>query len=107
MADNNNIINIGGVRFDKKDVKSSEKIEQDGKVLNSVFLRDGTHMKYENQASKNESIVIVSDIVKRSSSGLKMDRDGNVSMFTGNNIHQGEVALEALSLIIKILFVPI
>ena len=47
MTDSNNI-NIGGVRFNKQDVAKVETIKQNGKVMNSVFLRDGTHMVFPN-----------------------------------------------------------
>lgn len=60
----NNDINIGGVRFNKLDVAKSETIKQDGKVMNSVFLRDGTHMVFPNQAAKNESVVSMHDKVR-------------------------------------------
>lgn len=63
MPENNNI-NIGGVRFNKKDVAKFETIKQDGKVSNSVFLRDGTHMVFPNQAAKNESVVSMHDKVR-------------------------------------------
>lgn len=56
---NNNVgkINIGGVTFNKKDVESSEKINKNGKQLNSVWLKGGTNIEYPNQAEKNEAIV--------------------------------------------------
>ena len=60
----NQSINIGGVRFNKQDVQKSEVIKQDGKVMNSVFLRDGTHMVYPTQADKNESVVEMHDKTK-------------------------------------------
>lgn len=63
MPDNNNI-NIGGVRFNKNDVQKSEVIKKDGKVMNSVFLRDGTHVVFPSQAAKNESVVEMHDKTK-------------------------------------------
>lgn len=50
-------IKIGGVTFDKVDVKSSETILKDGKKINSVFLQDGTHIEFPNQAAKNQSSI--------------------------------------------------
>lgn len=67
MTDSNNI-NIGGVRFNKQDVAKVETIKQDGKVMNSVFLRDGTHMVFPNQASNNESVVSMHDKLKKEKS---------------------------------------
>ena len=63
MPDNNNI-NICGVRFNKNDVQKSEVIKKDGKVMNSVFLRDGTHVVFPSQAAKNESVVEMHDKTK-------------------------------------------
>ena len=57
----NQSINIGGVRFNKQDVQKSEVIKKDGKQMNSVFLRDGTHIVFPNQSSKNESVVDIYD----------------------------------------------
>lgn len=59
-----NRISIGGVSFDRNDVKTSEVIKQDGKVMNSVFLRDGTHLVFPNQAGKNESYVKMKDKIE-------------------------------------------
>jgi len=55
MSDN--IIKIGGVKFNKADVKSSEVIVKDGKKVNSVFLQDGTHVEFPNQSEDNKSSV--------------------------------------------------
>ena len=56
---NNNVQNvkIGGVTFNKADVKSSEVIVKDGKKINSVFLQDGTHVEFPNQSANNKSSV--------------------------------------------------
>lgn len=56
---NNNVgkINIGGVSFNKKDVESSEKINKNGKQINSVWLKGGTNIQFPNQAAGNEAIV--------------------------------------------------
>ncbi len=56
MADGNTI-KIGGVKFNKADVKSSEVIVKDGKKINSVFLKDGTHVEFPNQSENNKSSV--------------------------------------------------
>ena len=55
MSDNT--IKIGGVKFNKADVKSSEVIVKDGKKLNSVFLQDGTHVEFPTQSEENKSSV--------------------------------------------------
>lgn len=55
MSDNT--IKIGGVKFNKADVKSSEVIVKDGKKVNSVFLQDGTHVEFPTQAEDNKSSV--------------------------------------------------
>lgn len=85
MPENNNI-NIGGVRFNKKDVAKFETIKQDGKVSNSVFLRDGTHMVFPNQAAKNESVVSMHDEVKTEKSpfGYSMS-SGEFGVDTGTD----------------------
>ena len=62
MAENNSI-SIGGVKFNKADIKSSEVIKQDGKTMNSVFLKDGTHIVFPNQAEKNGSSVTQENLV--------------------------------------------
>lgn len=56
MTDNNTI-KIGGVQFNKADVKSSEVIVKDGKKVNSVFLQDGTHVEFPTQSEENKSSV--------------------------------------------------
>ena len=56
MADGNTI-KIGGVQFNKADVKSSEVIIKDGKKVNSVFLQDGTHVEFPTQSEENKSSV--------------------------------------------------
>ena len=56
MADSNSI-NIGGVKFNKADIKSAGTVEREGKTLNSVFLKDGTQVVFPNQSEKNESSV--------------------------------------------------
>ncbi len=55
MSDNT--IKIGGVKFNKADVKSSEVIVKDGKKINSVFLQDGTHVEFPTQSEENNSTV--------------------------------------------------
>ncbi len=55
MSDNT--IKIGGVKFNKADVKSSEVIVKDGKKVNSVFLQDGTHLEFPTQSAENKSSV--------------------------------------------------
>ena len=60
MADNNTI-KIGGVSYNKETVKSSEVIVKDGKKVNSVFLKDGTHIEYPTQSENNKSTVSQSD----------------------------------------------
>lgn len=56
---NNNVqtVKIGGVTFNKADVKSSEVIVKDGKKINSVFLQDGTHVEFPTQSDNNQSSV--------------------------------------------------
>ncbi len=56
---NNNVqtVKIGGVTFNKADVKSSEVILKDGKKINSVFLQDGTHVEFPTQSADNKSSV--------------------------------------------------
>ena len=56
---NNNVqkVKIGGVTFNKADVKSSEVIVKDGKKINSVFLQDGTHVEFPTQSADNKSSV--------------------------------------------------
>ena len=56
---NNNVqtVKIGGVTFNKADVKSSEVIVKDGKKINSVFLQDGTHVEFPTQSENNQSSV--------------------------------------------------
>jgi len=56
---NNNVqtVKIGGVTFNKSDVKSSEVVEKDGKKMNSVFLQDGTHVEFPTQSTYNESSI--------------------------------------------------
>ena len=49
-----NNISIGGVKFNKHDVKKSEQIEQDGKILNSVFLKDGTQIVFPEQKAEDK-----------------------------------------------------
>ena len=56
MADGNTI-KIGGVQFNKADIKSSEVIVKDGKKVNSVFLQDGTHIEFPTQSENNQSSV--------------------------------------------------
>lgn len=81
---NNDNISIGGVRFNKQDVQKSETIKQDGKVMNSVFLRDGTKVVYPNQAGNNESMVVMSDKTKKERSGVGIDMSsGNVTINYG------------------------
>ena len=53
----NNTIKIGGVQFNKADVKSSEVIVKDGKKVNSVFLQDGTHVEFPTQSEGNQSSI--------------------------------------------------
>ena len=48
---------IGGVKFNEKDIVSSEKISQDGKEYNSVFLKDGTKIVYPEQNPDNDASV--------------------------------------------------
>ena len=48
---------IGGVTFNKNDVKSSQVVKKDGQELNSVFLKDGTHLEFPTQSKENEAIV--------------------------------------------------
>ena len=50
-------VKIGGVTFNKSDVKSSEVVIKDGKKTNSVFLQDGTHLEFPNQSADNQSTV--------------------------------------------------
>lgn len=50
-----NTMKIGGVSFNKNDVKSSEQIQKDGKTLNSVFLKDGTQVVFPNQSEGNQA----------------------------------------------------
>lgn len=81
---NNDNISIGGVRFNKQDVQKSETIKQDGKVMNSVFLRDGTQMVFPNQAAKNESVVSMHDKVEKERSGIGIDMNsGSVTVNYG------------------------
>ena len=49
-----NNISIGGVKFNKHDVQKSEQIEKDGKVLNSVFLKDGTQIVFPEQKAEDK-----------------------------------------------------
>lgn len=53
----NKTVKIGGVTFNKADVKLSKVIKKDGKTINSVFLKDGTHIEFPNQAADNRSRV--------------------------------------------------
>ncbi|MBR1680433.1 hypothetical protein IJ707_01435 [bacterium] len=64
---NNNVqtIKIGGVTFNKADVKSSEVIVKDGKKINSVFLQDGTHVEFPTQSADNQSSVYQKNHVQR------------------------------------------
>ena len=55
MSDNT--IKIGGVKFNKADVKSSEVVVKDGKKVNSVFLQDGTHVEFPTQSENNKASV--------------------------------------------------
>ena len=59
----NDKIIIGGVSFNKADIKSSEKIQKDGKTLNSVFLNDGTHVVFPNQSEGNQSTISQKNLV--------------------------------------------
>ena len=56
MTDGNSI-NIGGVRFDKQSVQTSEVVQKDGQQMNSVFLNDGTQVVYPNQDAKKEATI--------------------------------------------------
>ena len=53
----NNTVKIGGVTYNKDIVKSSGVVVKDGKKLNSVFLKDGTHIEYPTQSENNQSAV--------------------------------------------------
>lgn len=82
MADSNSI-NIGGVKFNKADIKSAGTVEREGKTLNSVFLKDGTQVVFPNQSEKNESSVeqhnhVTSKPVQKY--GMHMSVDGEMEM---------------------------
>lgn len=53
----NNRVNIGGVSFNKDHVWSSEKVIENGKEINSVFLKDATEIRFPNQPKSNEAYV--------------------------------------------------
>ena len=78
-----NYINIGGVKFNKNDIKSSEKIQKDGFQLISVFMKDGTKVVFPNQSAKNESAITQNEIIKHHSSGFKISMDGNIEPAIG------------------------
>ncbi|MBR2526547.1 hypothetical protein IKE67_08805 [bacterium] len=61
MAVDNNTIIIGGVTFNKNNVKSSEVVVKDGQEINSVFLQDGTHIEFPTQSAENRASVSQSD----------------------------------------------
>ncbi len=101
----NQSINIGGVRFNKQDVQKSEVIRQDGKIMNSVFLRDGTHMVFPNQADKNESVVEMHDKTKTQKSpfgysvadgefGIDYGTDPTMINFGKKEVKTGDVDID-------------
>lgn len=61
----NNTIKIGGVTFNKADVKSSEVVVKDGKKMNSVFLQDGTHVEFPTQSADNKSSIYQNNHVQK------------------------------------------
>lgn len=99
-----NRISIGGVSFNKNDVKTSEVIKQDGKEMNSVFLRDGTHLVFPNQAGKNESYVQMTDKVKHKDGpvgyslsddkiGINYGVDPTMIDISGKDVKTGDVSI--------------
>jgi len=72
-----NII-IGGVSFRKRDVKSSEIKYQGGTNMNTVFLRDGTKIQFNDQTTENARVIIGTDTVN-GKHGIKFS---NVSLFS-------------------------
>jgi len=64
------VFNIGGVQFNKNDVKKSEVINKDGQEINSVFLRDGTHVEFPTQNKENDAKVSVEEILKLNKSAI-------------------------------------
>lgn len=72
-------VNIGGVNFNKKAVKSSEKIKQGEKELNSVFLNNGTKLVYPNQDKNGKSEVKINEIKKTIPTGMSISPNGTVN----------------------------
>lgn len=100
-----NRISIGGVSFNKNDIKSSEVIKQDGKEMNSVFLRDGTHLVFPNQAEKNESYVQMTDKVEHKNGpvgyslskgkfGINYGVDPTMVDVSGKTVKTGDVSID-------------
>lgn len=51
-------VNIGGVEFNSKAIKSSKEVENNGKKSFIVSFKNGTTIEYPEQAKKNEAQVM-------------------------------------------------
>lgn len=76
-------VKIGGVTFNKEDVKSSKVVIKDGKKMNSVFLQDGTHIEYPKQKESNQSAVDQKNHVKHKV-GVSVGPHLDYGPFSGN-----------------------
>lgn len=77
-------LSIGGVSFYKSDVKSYEVKNQGNLTLNTVFMKDGTKVSFNDQDPKNKASIMMGVDGATSKQGIKFS---NVHLFslTGTN----------------------
>lgn len=77
-------LSIGGVSFYKSDVKSYEVKNQGDVNLNTVFMKDGTKVSFNDQDPKNKASIMMGVDGATSKQGIKFS---NVHLFslTGTN----------------------